>query len=221
MDGIHDLGGMDNIGAIEREANEPVFHEDWERRIVANTLAIIGSGYFKTDEIRRALEWMPPVDYLQASYYEKWLFGLTVLLIEKDVLTAEELDARRVLRREGGRVLPPVSKEQMRYALTQRIPMSLDLDIAPRFRTGDRVLTRNLHPSHHTRLPRYARSKRGVIEHDQGVFPFPDLIAHDQPDRPQHVYCVRFTARELWGEDAPARDALHISLFDEYLDPSP
>lgn len=221
MDGIHDLGGMENIGVIEREADEPVFHEDWERRIVATTLAIMGAGYFKVDEIRRAAEWMPPADYLRASYYERWLFGLNALLLEKDVLTREEIDAGRSLRREGGCVLPPLAKEQVQFALTQRIPVSLDLDIAPRFTAGERVLTRNLHPVHHTRLPRYARGKRGVIEHDQGVFPLADVIAHGEPDRPQHVYCVRFAARELWGEDAPAQDALHLSLFEEYMDPLP
>ena len=219
MDGIHDLGGMDNIGPIERERHEPVFHEEWERRIFADTLAVMGAGYFKTDEIRRAIEWMPPAEYLQAAYYERWLYGLTALLLEKNVLIREELDSGQSLRREGGMVLPPLSKERAQYALTQRIPASLDLDIAPRFKAGDRILTRNLHPVHHTRLPRYARGKRGVIERDHGVFPLPDAVAHGGPDRPQHVYSVRFSARELWGEDAPARDALYIDLFDEYMDP--
>jgi nitrile hydratase len=115
----------------------------------------------------------------------------------------------------------PGFKDQIQYALTQRMPLDLDLDVAPRFQAGDRILTRNLHPEHHTRLPRYARGKHGVIEHDEGVFPLPDRIAHGEPDRPQYVYCVRFTARELWGEDAPARDALHISLFEDYMDPLP
>ncbi|MGH8245530.1 MAG: nitrile hydratase subunit beta, partial [Gammaproteobacteria bacterium] len=196
-----------------------VFHEEWERRVFAHTLATLGAGYFKTDEIRRAIEWMPPAAYLEASYYERWLYGLIALLLEKDVLTRDELEAGRSLRKEGARTLPPLSKEQARYAMTHPIPASLDLEIAPRFSAGDRILTRNLHPLHHTRLPRYARGKHGVITHDHGVFPLPDAVAHGGAAQPQHVYSVRFTARELWGMDAPAHDALYLDLFDQYMDP--
>ena len=90
--------------------------------------------------------------------------------------------------------------------------------VAPRFRVGDHVLVRNIHPEHHTRLPRYARGKRGIVEHDHGVFVFPDTSAHEQGEKPQHVYSVRFTARELWGPQAAERDTLRLDLWDDYLD---
>jgi nitrile hydratase len=218
MNGIHDIGGMDNIGPLEREEHEPVFHEDWERLIFADTLAMLGAGYFKTDEIRSAIEWMPPADYLNASYYEKWLFGLSALLVKKNVITEAEIDAGHSLV-EGGMRLPPLPKEAAEFVMTNPVPAIADVDVPPRFQVGDEILTRNINPTHHTRLPRYVRGKRGLIEKDYGVFPLPDAVAQGESDRAQHVYSVRFSARELWGDDASARDSLYIDLFDDYMDP--
>lgn len=219
MNGIHDLGGMDNIGPVVREENEPVFHADWEGKVFANTLAMLAAGYFKTDEIRRAIEWIPPAQYLQSSYYERWLLGLSMLLVEKDIVTQEELDTGRSRRQEGGMTLPPLPKEAAEFVMTNPVPASLDVDIAPRFAVGDPVMTRNINPLNHTRIPRYVRGKRGVVQDVQGVFLLPDTNAHGGPDKPQRVYTVRFAARELWGDEAPEKDALYIDMFDDYLDP--
>lgn len=93
----------------------------------------------------------------------------------------------------------------------------LDLDIAPRFRPGDAVITRNFAPLTHTRLPRYARAKRGVVRIAHGVFVFPDTHAVDWERKPQHLYAVEFTMRELWGEGASERDTVLLDLFDDYL----
>jgi nitrile hydratase len=87
-----------------------------------------------------------------------------------------------------------------------------------KFRPGDRVLVRNEHPPGHTRAPRYARGRRGVIDRDHGIFVFPDSNALEQGTKPQHCYSVRFRARELWGNDAPATDHVYIDLWDDYLD---
>ena len=218
MNGIHDLGGMDNLGPVAREVNEPVFHADWERTVVSHTVAMLAAGYFRIDEVRRVIEWMAPANYLTASYYEKWLYSLEEILLEKDVLTKEELKTGKSLREKGGLALPPVVVEMARFAMTNNIPVSLDLDISSRFKPGDRIVARNINPVHHTRLPRYIRGKRGLIEQDHGVFPFPDAVAHGEPDRPQQVHSVRFSARELWGDDAPPKDSLNIDLFDDYMD---
>lgn len=91
-------------------------------------------------------------------------------------------------------------------------------DVAPRFRAGDRVRTRNLNPLGHTRLPRYARGREGVVDRDYGVFVFPDTHALGQGSKPQHLYSVRFTARELWGLEASAADTIYLDLWDDYLD---
>ena len=69
-------------------------------------------------------------------------------------------------------------------------------------------------------MSRYARGKRGEIVLDHGVWVFPDTAGNGLGRKPQHCYTVRFTARELWGPDAPARDAVHIDLWDDHLDPA-
>ncbi|HET7502739.1 MAG TPA: nitrile hydratase subunit beta [Kofleriaceae bacterium] len=97
----------------------------------------------------------------------------------------------------------------------------LDDPVAPRFRVGQAVVARNIHPTGHTRVPRYVRGRRGVIAIDHGVFIFPDTHAAGEGKKPQHVYSVRFTARELWGPEAPPRDSLHVDLWDDYLEPAP
>ena len=74
-------------------------------------------------------------------------------------------------------------------------------------------------PAGHTRLPRYARAKRGRVERDRGVFHFADARA-DGDDRPQHCYSVRFTARELWGAGAPEHDSLYLELWEDHMDPA-
>jgi hypothetical protein len=90
----------------------------------------------------------------------------------------------------------------------------------PHFVTGQRVRARNMNPIGHTRLPRYARGKEGTIDRDHGVFIFPDTNAHFLGEKPQHVYSVRFAARELWGEQASPRDSVYIDMWDDYLEPA-
>jgi nitrile hydratase len=94
------------------------------------------------------------------------------------------------------------------------------VEVAPRFTVGDRVVARTMNPIGHTRLPRYVRGKQGVIHEDYGVFGFPDTNAHGRGDNPQHVYNVRFSARELWGPTASEHDGLYIDLWEDYLDPA-
>jgi nitrile hydratase len=107
---------------------------------------------------------------------------------------------------------------QVRVVWNRRLAR-LDDPVAPRFRPGDRVAARNLHPPGHTRLPRYVRGRRGVVDRDHGVFIFPDSHALGLGRKPQHVYSVRFAARELWGPDAPPNDAVYVDLWDDYLEP--
>ncbi len=99
-------------------------------------------------------------------------------------------------------------------------PARLPDDVAPRFKAGDRVVARTLNPTGHTRLPRYARGRRGVVDRDYGVFVFADASAMGQGKKPQHLYSVRFAARELWGPAASARDLVFIDLWDDHLDPA-
>ena len=220
MNGIHDIGGMDNIGPVNIEKDEPVFHDDWERKVYAMTLATMGAGIFVTDEVRYVTETIPPRDYLTFKYYEKWLYSLEQLMLQKNVVTREELESGKVMAPELTADVEAAPVERMQYGMNNRIPVFVETDIPPKFKAGDTIIARNINPLHHTRIPRYIRGRRGVVEQDYGIFLLPDTNAHGGPDKPQHVYNVRFSARELWGEDAPANDSVYIDLFDDYMDPA-
>ena len=114
----------------------------------------------------------------------------------------------------------PVTAELIRANCKSPTLSRLDIDVLPRFKPGDRIVARNFNPPGHTRLPRYARGRQGRIERDHGVFCFPDNLAHGRDDKPQHLYTVRFTAQELWGSAAPARDGLYLNMWDDYMDPA-
>ncbi len=116
--------------------------------------------------------------------------------------------------------MPIVDLELVRGLYKTPGAARLELDVAPRFKPGDRIVARNINPPGHTRLPRYVRGKEGVIERDRGVFHFPDTRVGGQGDQPQHIYSVRFSARELWGNEASAKDSLMIALWDDYMDPA-
>ena len=218
MNSIHDIGGMDNIGPVPIEQDEPVFHDDWERKVYAMTLATMGAGLFATDEVRYLTETIPPRDYLSFKYYEKWLYSLEQMMLQKNILTQQELASGKASTPWTKPGFEAATPERMQYGMNNRIPVFVDTDIPPEFRVGDAIIARNINPLHHTRLPRYIRGRRGVVEKDHGIFLLPDTNAHGGPDKPQHVYSVRFSARELWGEDAPPNDSVCIDLFDGYMD---
>lgn len=217
MNGVHDLGGMDNLGPMDIEQNEPVFHHAWERDIFRMMISILASGYFNIDEVRRKTEEMPPADYLNASYYEKWVYTLENIMVEKDVLTWDEINAGKSLREEGVR-LPPVPVEGVQHAMTCPVPVRLDVDVPASFKVGDQIITKNINPKHHTRMPRYIRGKRGVIEQHHGIFKLPDTNAHGAVETPEHNYTVKFNGLELWGDEACANDFVYIDLFDSYME---
>ncbi len=224
MNGVHDMGGMHGLGPVDPEPNEPVFHHEWERRVFALNLAAGFLGKWNLDMSRYSREIMPGPEYLTTTYYEHWLWGLEHLLVEKGLLTAEEIEAKlrgttasRIAKPGGVRVLPAAD---VAAALTRPGGHRVNKDVPPRFKAGDRVHTRNINPTGHTRLPRYARDKSGVIDRDHGVHVFPDAHAAGRGKKPQHVYSVRFTMQEVWGPDASLRDSVYIDLWDDYLEPA-
>ncbi len=217
MNGVHDLGGMHGFGPVIREHDEPVFHSEWEKRVFGMTLTAMGRRVCNVDEFRRAIEHMPPASYLAASYYEKWLHALEALLVEKGVVTREELAGHAAATPASGEAVesPDVAVESFD---SSAVKLRFNKSYKPGFKVGDRVLARNFNPEHHTRLPRYARGKRGVVRYDQGVFVFPDTHAHGQGGKPQHVYTVAFEAKELWGPDQNQRAPVYLDCWEDYLE---
>ncbi|HUI77828.1 MAG TPA: nitrile hydratase subunit beta [Bryobacteraceae bacterium] len=216
MNGIHDMGGMHGMGPIEHEENEPVFHQPWEARVFALNLAV-RAGKGNLDNSRYGIELLPPADYLRLSYYEKWLARLEGNLIRLGVVTETEIESGKVAA-GSARSTPALTAAMVPATLGRGGPARRDVAVAPRFKVKQRVRARNINPVGHTRLPRYARGKAGTIVRDHGVFVFPDTNARFEGEKPQHVYSVRFAARELWGEQASPHDAVYIDLWDDYLE---
>ena len=224
MNGVHDLGGMHGFGPVEREPDEPVFHAPWEAVVVAIRRSRRMGRFFNIDEFRHGIERMAPAHYLGATYYEKWLEGITRVLLEKGVVREEDLIARRAFfeRQPDAPATAPLAAPPRLRAAGPRVSLTdfiRETGATPHFAPGDAVVTREMHPRGHTRLPRYARGKRGVIHCCHGVHVFPDTNAHGQGEQPQPLYSVRFDARELWGESAEPNQTVHIDLWESYLLP--
>lgn len=218
MDGIHDLGGMHGHGPVLREENEPVFHADWERRVFGIMLSLMGTGRFNVDTFRHTIERMGPAEYLQTSYYEHWFHALESLLEQNGITSGKAMPHPE----SGPRNPEPgvLTADQVPLVVKTGGSARIDADVPARFKEGDAILTRNMHPVSHTRLPRYARGRRGTIATDNGVFIFPDTHAAGAGAKPQHCYTVRFEGREIWGESADPNSAVYLDLFEDYLLPA-
>jgi nitrile hydratase len=217
MDGVHDMGGTDGFGKVELEPNEPVFHHRWEGRVLAMSRAIGVFRAWTIDTSRYAIELLSPSIYLSRPYYEKWFLRNQNLLIERGLIDADEVAAGHALRpgkklNRGMFTLADVEKVTRRGSYGRPAP-------APaRFKVGDRVHAKNIHPTTHTRLPRYARGHVGVVERLHGAHVFPDAVVAGKGEDPQWLYTVRFDAQELWGADADPTLKVSIEAFEPYLE---
>lgn len=217
MNGVHDMGGMHGMGAVQAEKDEPVFHARWQSRIFA--LDRVVRGKWNAGASRHQKELIPPAEYLRIGYFERVLIGLTGLLVKNGLVTRAEVEKGHPAR--GSTKLTPLLPAANVPALVARgVAAGRAMPVAPQFMVGQRVRARNVNPSTHTRLPRYARGKVGTIDRDHGVFVFPDTSAHGLGEKPQHVYSVRFSARELWGEPAAPKDTVTVAMWDDYLEPA-
>jgi len=217
MNSVHDMGGMQGMGSVLHEENEPVFHAPWEGRIYAINSSLRAMGVWNLDAWRHQIELLPPVDYLRMSYYERWLRINEQLLVKHGLVTPAEM-ATGTPDPESAKTTPALTAASAAHLLGRNILSSHDPEVPPRFKVGQLVRTRNMNPAGHTRLPRYARGKVGAIGRDHGVYTFPDSNAHFGGQNRQHVYSVRFAARELWGESVSPRDSVHLDMWDDYLE---
>jgi nitrile hydratase subunit beta len=206
------------MGPIRYEPNEPVFHEAWEGRVYAITRALGAWGKWNIDAGRYQIELIPPADYLRMSYYERWLTRIIEDLVKHGLATREEIEVGKPT--SEAKASPPLDAAGAAALAASRANYKRpEANAAARFKAGERVRARNIHPLGHTRLPRYVRGKEGTIVRDHGIFVFPDTNAHFLGEQPQHLYSVRFAARELWGDDADFRNSVHLDLWDGYLEP--
>jgi nitrile hydratase len=218
MNGVHDMGGMHGFGKVVPDADELPFHASWEARVLAMQRALRFAGAWNIDMSRDAIERQPPQRYLAASYYERWLMGLETNAVEKGLIDADEVAAGRALR-TGKPVARVMTKQDLGGSFT-RGSFSRPPAREARFKPGDRVRTRNINPATHTRLPRYARGREGLVEAVRGCHVFPDAVTTGRGEEPQWLYTVVFEARQLWGANADPALMVSIEAFEPYLEPA-
>lgn len=89
---MHDVGG-EPAGTIERTEHQNDF---WEQRVDAlmRALGALDPPLVRTDELRRAIEGIGAQAYDSMSYYERWIAAVTEVLLEKSVISVNELSAK-------------------------------------------------------------------------------------------------------------------------------
>jgi nitrile hydratase subunit beta len=202
MDGMHDLGGKQGFGRVRYTLNAPAFHARWEVHVNSLYSFAVRSGLFNMDEYRHAIERMEPRHYLGASYYERTLTSLATLLVEKGLVTREELE-----QRAHGRF--PLAAPSA--------PGRGNAPARERFKAGDRVRVKSDYVPGHIRMPGYIRGKTGVIVSESPPYPFPDAHAHSVQAQDEPTYDVRFRSEDLWPNSADAA-LVHVAVFQSYLD---
>ena len=214
---VHDMGGMHGFGPVEAEPNEPLFHAAWEARVRALQRAMGATGVWTIDGFRAAQELLPPLTYLSSSYYERWFRALERQVVRHGLVGEDEIAAGRMLR-PGIRLNRRLTLDDAKANRSGRYDRPASGPA--RFKVGDSVRARNINPTTHTRLPRYARGKLGAVEAVRGCHVYPDTSAVGAGDNPQWLYTVVFAARELWGDEADPAVKVSIEAFEPYLVPA-
>lgn len=214
MNGVHDMGGMHGFGRVDTDDDGP-FHDEWEVEFHATSRVLGVHGLYSADENRHMRERLSPAEYLRADYYEQRLLPMEWLLVENGVLSPGDVDARIQEGIPDVEGTDPDLAERVRETLAANSSFELPGD-DPAFDVGDRVFVKNRHPDGHTRCPRYVRRAEGVVDACHGTQRFPDASAEGE-DVGHPLYSVRFTAREVWGDDRPASDTLVLQLWEPYL----
>jgi nitrile hydratase subunit beta len=202
MDGMHDLGGRQGFGTVRYTLDAAAFHAAWEVRANSLYAFAVRLGIFNMDEYRHAIERMEPRHYLSASYYERSLTSLATLLVEKGIVTREELEQRA----QG---LFPLAASSA--------PGRTNVPARERFQPGDRVRVRADYVPGHVRMPGYIRGKTGVVVSESPAYPFPDAHAHGVEAQDEPTYDVRFRSEDLWPNSADAA-LVHAGVFQSYLE---
>lgn len=214
-----DLGGQLGHGPVQPEPEGELFHATWEPRALALTLAMGATGAWNIDTSRCARETLP--DYAALSYYEIWIHGLQVLMQRAGLVQPDEVQHGQALH--AAPAVPRVLQAaQVPAVLARGSSTERSVQGPARFAIGQAVRTRAGAAPHHTRLPGYARGKRGVVEAVRGVHVFADTHAQGLGEQPQWLYTVAFEEQELWGDQAP-QQGLRVSVdaWEPYLEDAP
>ncbi|MEL6119766.1 MAG: nitrile hydratase subunit beta [Pseudomonadota bacterium] len=217
MDGIHDLGGKQGFGSITVTEDEPAFPEAWEGRAYG-LVQSVGDPGSTIDWFRHIVELMPPAAYLTEPYFQKWQYVQIIELIQAGKLSMDE-----VLSGQASKPGNPASKRSLDKVLAiihdKNHSFEHEIDAGPAFALNQRVHTKRHMTAGHTRLPAYARDSLGDVIAHHGSHALPDAGARGE-EKAEHLYTVRFTAAELWGDEANPNDDVTLDLWESYLVPA-
>ena len=220
MDGVHDMGGMHGFGPVP-SSGEPTgkafSKTNWRARMFGIELSYTQPGGFNLDWLRHVMECMPPAAYLSSEYFDRWYWRDAVVLANAGWVTVDELKTGRAVSRPAG-CGDPLSPEMVSTLLDQGLDSRRPAAGMEAFRPGDRVRARFHAPLGATRLPRYVRGHVGLVQACHGWHVLPDANAHGE-DRAEVVYCVGFSAGELWDDATSPQDTVFADLWESYLEP--
>jgi nitrile hydratase subunit beta len=211
-----DLGGQLGHGRVVPEPEREIFHAQWEAEVLALTLAAGGTGQWNLDESRAARETVPR--YADLSYYEIWYEGLVRLLLDRDLVGADEVAAGHMLR-PATPVPRVLHAADVPAALARGGPTVREVDRPAAFAVGQRARMRAGTVEHHTRLPGYVAGHVGRVERIHGAHVFPDTHAHGLGERPQWLYTVEFDAADLWPDASPGATVC-VDAWEPYMEPA-
>lgn len=223
MDGIHDVGGMDGLGPIDRTSGDHTFRAHWQGAVHAMVILSGVQGISTMDRFRYAIERMAPRWYLEAGYYERWLAALEKLHVEGGTVDRDALAERAAAFAGGEAAVPDRADPALRELARGAIQTGGDTsrpDADPVHDVGDRVRVRNHHPRGHTRCPGYVRNASGTVRAHHGTHVLPDTNAHGAGEQPEPLYTVCFTGEELWGRTAEPETTVRVDLWERYLEPA-
>ena len=230
---------LDNVKLKGHENKSNVFDKPWHAKVWAFAHLTGALGIWNLDVSRRFRESLPINDYVNFSYYEKWLAALTNILVFYKLVTEAEL--KKVVEetinkeRSGLKTDEPKNKKCMgnpNWDAPDRIAVMKTLgwgggseresELKPKFLNGEKVETIFGNPNPdvkggHTRLPGYAMGREGIIYAYRGVHVFPDKNAHGFGEEPQPLYTVEFSSRDLFGKDAEAYHKVFLDCWEPYL----
>lgn len=221
MKGPHDLGAKPGFGLIAPEKDEPVFHGEWEKKVLALTLAAGFTGSWNIDISRHARECIGFENYRNFSYYEIWLTALENLLEARGLASREEIESGKS-KEAPVKVNHVLKASEVAGKLAAGGPADREITREHGFQAGDKVKSRNIKTDGHCRLPEYAMGAEGVIRAIQGFHVFPDdsahLDDHDRGENPQWLYSVSFPARNLFGPQADEKQTVNLDMWEPYLE---
>jgi len=213
MNGAHDLGGKHGFGPVDQSQTEDFIHQ-WEETVFGLTLTCGMLGQWNLDQSRFARESTDPVHYLASTYYEHWLHGLELLLLEKRMITEDELLTGKASATTG---LTAATPEKVQSILNTGAPTELPERKIAQFQLNQTVVVKPDNPKTHTRAPGYIKGVRGTISHLHGAHIYADEHAKSGSKVAEHLYSVRFEGTDIWGSEAEPNSCVYIDLFEPYL----